>query len=206
MEILELKAQKRDSTGKGAARALRRSGMIPAVVYGFNHAAESLAVNARELENVLKSIKTGKKMFNLVIQNGTSSTNLVMVKGIQKHPLSNKFLHADFYAVSMDRKIRVRVPVTTKGKCLGVELGGSLQIIRRELEVLCLPAVIPERIEIDVTKFNVGHVVHVKDIQIEGDVEIPAEVNFTVLTVLGKASEVVKTEEEEPAEEEEAEA
>ena len=108
----------------------------------------------------------------------------------------------------MDRKIRVRVPVTTRGKSNGVEMGGMLQIIRRELEVLCLPDDIPEVIEIDITELDMGESVHVEDIPLEGDVEIPHEVNFTVLTILSgrKVEEVVDEEGEEAVEEETAEA
>jgi large subunit ribosomal protein L25 len=89
----------------------------------------------------------------------------------------------------MDQKIKVMVPVVTTGKCVGVELGGMLQIIRRELEVFCLPDQIPENITIDITDLDIGDSFHVEDLQLEGDVEIPADVNFTILTVLSPKAE-----------------
>jgi large subunit ribosomal protein L25 len=113
-------------------------------------------------------------------------------------------LHIDFYEIDMARKISVKVPVTTTGKSVGVERGGLLQIIRRELEVYCLPGNIPEMITIDITDLEIGASVHVQDIEPEGDVEIPTEVNFTVLTVI--SPKVEEKEEEEELEEGEGEA
>jgi large subunit ribosomal protein L25 len=98
----------------------------------------------------------------------------------------------------MDRKIRVRIPIVAIGNSEGVELGGVLNIVRRELEVLCLPMAIPESIELDVTELGIGDSIHVEDITLDGDVEIPADTNFTVLTI-----NTPKVEEEEVEEEEE---
>ena len=102
----------------------------------------------------------------------------------------------------MDRKVLVKVPVIVTGKSAGVEAGGMLQIIRRELEVLCYPNQIPESIEIDVTELELGDAIHVEEVSLKGDIEIPHDVNFTILTVLGRmADEVVGEEEEEEGEE-----
>ena len=122
-----------------------------------------------------------------------------MIKDLQIHPTTHEFIHIDFYEIDMKRKINVHIPVVTKGLSKGVELGGILQIIRRELEVLCLPTNIPENIEIDVTDLDMGDSVHVLDIPVEEDIEIPADVNFTVLTVLAPKVEVEEEEEEEEA-------
>jgi large subunit ribosomal protein L25 len=104
-------------------------------------------------------------------------------------------LHIDFYEVAMDRKIRINVPVVPIGKAKGVELGGILQVIRRELEVLCLPTNIPASFEVDITELDVGDSVHVEDIPHGEDVEIPADVNFTVITVVSpKVEEEVEEE------------
>ena len=125
-----------------------------------------------------------------------------MIKEVQQHPISRKIFHIDFYEVDMKKKIRIPVPVVTKGECKGVELGGMLQIIRRELDVLCFPDQIPQSIEIDITDLEVGESVHVDEIHLEGDVELPGEVNFTVLTIVAP---VVEEEPEEEGEEEEGE-
>jgi large subunit ribosomal protein L25 len=125
-----------------------------------------------------------------------------MVKELQTHPVSRDFLHVDFYEIAMDRKIRVKVPIVTTGMAKGVELGGVLQIIRREIEVLCLPFEVPESFEIDVADLDIGDSIHVRDISQEGEIEFLEDENFTVVTLLIPKIE----EEEEPAEEEEEEA
>jgi large subunit ribosomal protein L25 len=97
----------------------------------------------------------------------------------------------------MDRKIKVKVPVVTRGIAKGIDFGGMLQVIQREIEVLCLPVGIPKTIEIDITELNIGDSIHVRDIVLPEGVEIPADVNYTVITVLA-----TKVEEEKVAEEE----
>ena len=125
-----------------------------------------------------------------------------MLKELQDDPVTGRFIHADFYQIDETHKVRVRVPVVIVGKSKGVELGGMLQIIRRELEVLCLPERIPQKIEIDISDLGVGEAVHVADIETGPGVEIPHDVNFTVVTVLSTR----KTEDATGAEEEGAEA
>ena len=204
MEILELKAEKRSTTGKGAARSLRRSGKVPAVLYGADAKSMCLSVKAAEIEMLLKNAKSRQQLIN--VDFGEGAPKPTMIKEMQRNPLKGDFLHLDFYEVAMDRKIRAYVPIIVKGKCVGVEMGGLLQIIRRELEVLCYPSEIPESIVLDITDLDVGDSIHVEDIQLEGDIEIPADVNFTVITVLAPKKEAVEVseEEEEGAEEEAA--
>ncbi|MBU2622226.1 MAG: 50S ribosomal protein L25, partial [Proteobacteria bacterium] len=118
------------------------------------------------------------------------------------HPVSRKYLHIDFYEIAMDRKIKVKVPVVTRGIAKGIDLGGMLQVVRRDIDVLCLPVGIPKAIEIDITELDIGDSIHVRDILLPEGVEIPADVNYTVVTVLvTKAEEKVAEEEGEVAEE-----
>lgn len=201
MELIELKANIRTTVGNGPARALRRQGQIPAVLYGPGTETVSLAVTVKELETLLKKGKSGQVVLNLVIQNGETSTRPVMIKELQVHPLSRSFLHVDFYEISMDRKINVKVQVVTKGKAKGVEGGGILQIIRRELEILCLPFEIPEVIEIDISDLDIGDAIHVGDISLEGNVEFIDDAHFTVVTILSPRVEEEVVEEEEELEE-----
>ena len=205
MEQIELKARVRTSVGNGPARVLRREGKIPAVLYGPKTEPILLSVDVKDIEHVLKQGGVGQVLLNLVIQNGKSVEKPAMIKELQAHPVSGKFLHIDFYEIDMSRKIRVGVPVVTVGQCKGIESGGMLQIVRRELEVLCLPTQIPESIEVNVADLDIGDSVHVEEIHLEGDVEIPADVNFTVVTVLSPKVEAEPEEEEEELEEEVAE-
>ena len=129
-----------------------------------------------------------------------------MIKELQTTPVSRDYLHIDFYEVAMDRKIRVNVPVIPLGNAKGVEEGGILQVVRRDLEVLCLPTNIPEAFEIDISDLEIGDSIHVEDIPHDEDVEIPTEVNFTVITVSSpKIEEVEEPEELEEGEEVEGE-
>ncbi len=202
MKFIDLNASKRTEKGNGPARQLRRQGMVPAVIYGPGKTPEMLTVNFRELEKILKNSRTTQVLLNINISNGGGTeTRSAMLKELQSDPVSREILHVDFYEIDMDRKIRMLVPVVPTGKAAGVEMGGMIQIIRRELEVLCLPSEIPESIEVDVTPLEIGGSIHVKEISLEGEVEIPAEVDFTVVTCLGKSKE----EEEEVDEVEEGE-
>jgi large subunit ribosomal protein L25 len=193
---IELTAETRKTKGNSPARALRRAGRVPAILYGRDTDSVMLSIGANDMETVMKEGSVGQSIFNLAIDGG-KNTRAAMIKELQTDPLSQNLLHIDFYEVSMDRKLKVNVPVTTTGKSVGVELGGMLQIIRRELEVFCLPNAIPQEITIDITDLDIGNSVHVEDITLEGDVEIPHDVNFTVLTVLSpKAAEAEEVEEE----------
>ncbi|MBW2248606.1 MAG: 50S ribosomal protein L25/general stress protein Ctc [Deltaproteobacteria bacterium] len=202
MELIELKTNIRTTTGNGPARRLRQKGQIPAVLYGPGTESVLLSVNITDIEMVLKKGRIGQALLNLVIpNNGETSTKTAMVKELQHHPVSRDFLHIDFYEVAMDRKIMVNIPVTTIGKAKGVETGGILQIIRRELEVQCFPLDVPESIEIDITDLDVGDSIRLGDIARQSKIEFLDDENFTVVTVVIPKIE----EEEEVIEEEEAE-
>ena len=204
MELIELKANIRNSVGKGQARALRRAEKIPAVLYGPETEPVLLSVEIINLEKALKKSTASQALLNLTILNDKNTSRPAMIKELQTHPVSRNYLHIDFYEISMDRKIRVKVPVVVKGKSRGVEEGGILQIIRRKLEILCLPTEIPETIEIDITDLDIGDSIHVKEIPVEGDIEIPADVNFTVITIVSPKAEVEEISEEGEEEAEEA--
>ncbi|MBU1713479.1 MAG: 50S ribosomal protein L25/general stress protein Ctc [Proteobacteria bacterium] len=207
MESIQLKAKVRKSVGNSPARVLRRGGEVPAVIYGPGKESVLLSVSVKDLENILKKTNVGQAILSLEIQNGDVSTRTAMIKELQIHPVSRKYLHVDFYEIAMDRKIRVKVPVVTQGIAKGIDFGGMLQVISREIEVLCLPLGIPKSIEIDITELDVGDAVHVRDIVLPEGVEIAADVNYTVVTILAtKAEEKVSEEEVEeeaaPAKEE----
>jgi large subunit ribosomal protein L25 len=199
LDKIELKAHIRTTTGNGPARALRREGMIPAVLYGPKIEPVKLSINTKELEHILKAENIGQALFNLSIGDDETVTKTAMIRELQTKPVSGEFIHADFYEVAMDRKIIVNVPVVAIGQSKGVELGGILQIIRRELEVLCYPGEIPESIEIDITDLDIGDSLHVEEIPLKEGVEVPADVNFTVLTI--SSPKVEEEEEEEEGEE-----
>ncbi len=196
MEILELTATMRTSAGNSPSRALRREGNIPAVLYGPGSESVLLSISSLDLEHALKKSAVSQIIFNLAVQNTQTGSRTAMIKEMQIHPMSRKFLHVDFYEISKDRKITVNVPVVVKGKAKGIEEGGMLQIIEREIEVLCLPFEVPESIQIDITELGIGDSIHVKDLKVAENVEIPADNNYTILTILS-----TKSDEKAPAEE-----
>jgi large subunit ribosomal protein L25 len=202
LEKIKLTANVRTDTGNGPARVLRRDGKIPAVLYGPDTKPILLSIQIHDFELLLKDYNVSQMVLDLDVKNGKTIKKSVMVKELQTHPVSHTLLHIDFYEISMTRKIKVNVPIVTTGKSAGEELGGVVQIIRRELEVLCLPGEIPESITVDISELEIGDSLHVEDITLGGDIEISAEVNFTVLTV---TSPKVEVEEEEEIEEEEGE-
>jgi large subunit ribosomal protein L25 len=185
LELIELKTNNRTTIGNGPARRLREKGLIPAVLYGPGTESVLLSVTIRDIDMILKKGRIGQALLNLVIpNNGETSTRTVMVKELQLHPVSRNFLHIDFYEVAMDRKIMVNIPVTTTGKAKGVENGGILQIVRRELEVQCFPLDVPESIEIDITDLDIGDSIHVGDISRQGEIEFLDDEHVTVVTVV----------------------
>ena len=182
-------------TGNNPARSLRREGRIPAVLYGPKTKPILLSVDSKEFEQVVKKSTIGSVLLNLMIQNGNTESRPAMVKELQTHPVTQRFLHVDFYEVDMQRKIKVMVPVVVRGKAKGVEEGGLLQIAHREIEVLCLPTEIPESFEVDVSDLDIGDAIHLEDIQAVGNIEIVAEANVTVVSVLAPKVEVEAVEE-----------
>ena len=197
MEKINLKTKVRTTVGNGPARELRRQGSIPAVLYGSNTESMLLSVSTKALELATKSANIGQLLLNLTIEGDESVAKTAMIKELQVHPLSGNPIHVDFYEVDMKRKINVNIPIVTTGMSKGVEQGGMLQLVRRELEVLCLPNEIPEFIEVDVSDLDIGDSLHVEEIELGENIEMPADVNFTVITVLAPALE----EEEEETEE-----
>ncbi|MBL0731854.1 MAG: 50S ribosomal protein L25 [Desulfosarcina sp.] len=201
MDFIELKANIRKTSGSGVARKLRAAGKVPAVLYGQSIDPTLLSLDVHDFELSLKKSKQGFSLYNLSVLNGDTITRSVMIKELQTDPVTRNLLHVDFYEIAMDRKIKVNIPVVPTGKSKGVELGGILQVIRRELEIFCLPNEIPDCIEIDITDLDIGNSVHVEDISLAGNIEIPADVNFTVITVIGAQAEEEIEEEAEEGEE-----
>ncbi len=185
----QLAVTSRDSAGKGVSRALRRQGLVPGVVYGKGVEACNVAVDPKALS---QAIATDAGWNTLITLQGEGSFDgkVVILKDVQVDQLRRNPIHYDFQAVDLSKKVHVMVPVHTIGKSKGEKLGGALQIIRHELEVVCLPTAIPTSIDIDVTELGIGGVVHINDIKFPTGVEAaPHEANFTVVTVVGHKAE-----------------
>ncbi|HHP7234564.1 MAG TPA: 50S ribosomal protein L25 [Desulfobacterales bacterium] len=191
-----MQATLRNTTGNGPARQLRRSGKTPGVLYGRETAPVSLAVDTHDFEQIINKYNINQVLIKLDVTDGGFPQSSVMIKELQVHPLTRYPLHVDFYVIDMKRKITVSIPVVTTGKAAGVEEGGILQVVRRDLDVNCLPGMIPEHIKIDISHLQIGDAVHIGEIELEGDVEFLDDESLTVVTVLSPQVE------EEPEEEE----
>ncbi len=163
---LELEAVLRQKTGKGGARSVRREAMVPGILYGPKTPAKTLSVSAHSLEKFLRDSHGESRLLNLKI--GEGEVKQVLIREIQTHPYRRRFLHIDFYEVPLDQPITVEVTIEIVGDSVGVQKGGELNLIQRSLTVRCLPNQIPEKIKIDVTKLDLGDVLHVEDLVTEG--------------------------------------
>jgi large subunit ribosomal protein L25 len=159
-----LEATTRDTFGKNEARRTRREGRVPAVLYGgANREATPIAVEPKALLRILHSDSGANTLISLKVA-GVGDTK-VLVRDYQIDPVTHVVLHADFYRVAMDKMLQVTVPIVVKGEPKGVKIqGGILEFVRREIEIECLPADIPENVEVDVSELMVHDGIRVRDI------------------------------------------
>lgn len=164
MEV-ELTAQLREKTGRGAIRKLRRNDKVPAVLYGPKTETLSLTVETRHLEKLIRDMGEESKLLRLIINDGKDEqVRQVLFREIQVHPVRRRFLHVDFYEVPLDQAMEFDVPIELLGEPLGVKKGGMLDVFRRTLTVRCLPGAIPDKITIDAASLDIGDSVYVSDL------------------------------------------
>jgi len=163
-----LQAEKRDTRGKNEARRLRVRGRIPAVVYGADKGtATEIAVDPKILSRILHSESGVNTLIGLQLDGGAATR--VLVKEYQVDPIHHKLLHADFYAVAMDKMLTLTVPVILHGEARGVkQQGGVVDFVNREIEIEVLPGDIPEHIDIDISELMLNQGVRVRDVHTEG--------------------------------------
>ncbi len=159
-----LEAQTRDAFGKNEARRTRREGKVPGVVYGGDgKTATAIAVAPKALLKILHSESGQNTLISLKLD-GAGDTR-VLVKDFQVDPVTHHLLHADFYRVAMDRLLQVTIPIIVHGEPKGVkQQGGILEFIRREIVIECLPADIPEHVDVDVSELMLHQGVRVRDV------------------------------------------
>ncbi|OAG27826.1 50S ribosomal protein L25/general stress protein Ctc [Thermodesulfatator autotrophicus] len=201
MKTIELTAMVRPKTGKEIARKLRAQGLVPGIIYGPETEPVPLAVKLNELKRYLYRYRDEQLIFNLTLENnGSTIKKIALVKELQYHPVTDEILHVDFYEISMEREVEVEVPIELVGKAKGVEAGGHLQQLLQTMTVACLPGLIPDKIEVDVSELDLGDVIHVKDLTPPEGVRYLDSPDEPVVTVLAPEEE----KEAEAAPEEEA--
>ncbi|MDI3548664.1 MAG: large subunit ribosomal protein [Halanaerobiales bacterium] len=197
MKRYNLQAEVREETGKGVARKLRRAGLLPGVVYGKTRKSQPLIVDPIQLQNKM----SGNVIFDLTIVDDDKETKeTVMIKEIQRDPIKGDLLHIDFQHISMDEKISVSIPLSLKGDAPGVKEGGVLQQLLREVEIECLPADIPEELELDISDLHIGDSLMVSDLDVPEEIEIKTPLDEVIVTVVAP-TELVEEEIEEEEEE-----
>lgn len=193
-----LKAETRARAGKGAARSLRRQGLVPAIVYGRAFDPRPVAVKSTELERLLTSISWENTLIDLQIDSGAPAKALI--REVQFHPFRPEVLHVDFMQIRAGEKVEVEVPVRVVGAAPGVKAGGVLELALHSIRLRCDPARIPEAVDVDVSVLEIGDSLHVSDIRIP-EAEILIEATTTVAVVVPPIVQAVEEAAPAPAEE-----
>lgn len=200
MEKKELKAFLRSEKGKGAAKRLRRRGLLPAIIYGRGN-SHPLTLDPKELKSVLGEEGGMNVLLTLKVDGDNDLNNkMVMLKELQLDPVRHHYLHADLQEVFLDQKVTATVPIHFVGKARGQEEGGIVQPSLRSLEVECFPAQMPDFISVDVTSLGIGDSIHIADLSLPEGVAAAQPSELPVVSVLAPTIEkVVKPVEEEVA-------
>lgn len=202
MAQFTLSARVRDKKGKGVARKIRASEQIPAVFYGPGVEPLMLVLDYPEFQKLLKTTTGENVILDLEIESaGKSGTKKVMLKELQMDPLKDTYLHVDFYEISMDKEITIDIPIRLVNIPAGVEEGGILQHVVREMTISGLPDKLLEDIEVDVSLLNIGDSIHIGDMSLPEGITAHQDEGLTVAVVVAPTVVV----EEEPEEEEEIE-
>ncbi|MCP9223183.1 50S ribosomal protein L25/general stress protein Ctc [Erythrobacter sp. LQ02-29] len=188
-DALTLPAETRDRAGKGASRALRREGRVPAVIYGGKEEPTPIHVEERLL---MRQLGTGHFMNSVVtIETGSGKGVRTIPKDVAFHPVTDRPLHVDFYRLVKGAKIEVNVPVVflNEEASPGLKKGGVLNVVRHELELICDGEDIPAEIEIDVTGKDVGDSIHISEVKLpEGAESAITDRDFTIATLVAPSA------------------
>jgi large subunit ribosomal protein L25 len=197
MEATVLKACVRKESGKGPARRFRKEGVTPAVFYGRGEESILLSVNAKELRKIIKEKKENIFITLQIEGEDQHLEKLTLLKELQIEPVSRRFYHADFYEIRMDHKLTIDVPLRFAGIPVGVQNGGELQHLKRDLKVSCLPNVLPDFFEVDVSGMDIGNSIRVQDIPVPEGITVldPGDVGVAMVAVVKVSVPQVEAEE-----------
>lgn len=178
-----LSAEKRTESGKGAARQLRASGRIPAIVYGQGGEGLSVSLDAHEADLLFHRISVDNTIVSIEVD-GEKEPISTLIREVQTHPFKAHILHVDFYRIQAGVEVEVEVPVHVEGTPIGVRDGGGvLQLVVHDLAVACIPSKIPDHISIDVSGLDIGDALHVYDIEMPEGVRALVDEERTLVTV-----------------------
>ena len=203
METKDINANLREKVGKGSARFARKNGMIPGVIYGNKEKALPISLSEKDWEILIQKPGIYGQLLNILVNN---EKYFVLPRDIQFHPVSEKTIHVDFLRVTNKSTVNVGIVVEfiNEDKCTGLKLGGVLNVVRSEVELLCPATAIPEKLVVDLEGLNVGDTIHISSIDLpENCTPTITDRDFTVATIASPRGGMDETDEEETVAEEE---
>lgn len=182
-DVLTLAAEARDRAGKGASRAMRREGRVPAVIYGNKETAVSIHVEEKRLAKLLS---TGHFMNSVVEIEIDGKSYHTLPRDVQFHPVNDRPIHVDFLRVTDETLIAVNVPVRFENEAAspGLKRGGVLNVVRHEVELRCPAGAVPHDVVVDVSGFDVGDSIHVSVVKLPAGVKTVIDRDFTIATIV----------------------
>ena len=197
MKTIDIKADARSQVGKGSARAARRVGLVPAVIYGNKKPPIPITLNANKWRQLMHKPGIFSQLMNIEVNN---EKHFVLPRDIQQHPVSEEAEHVDFLRVTENATVAVGINVEflNEDKCTGLKLGGVLNVVRSQVELNCPAISIPEKITVDLEGLNVGHTIHISAIELpDGCTPTITDRDFTVATIAAPRGGLGDSEEEE---------
>lgn len=204
MKAVKLNARMRNESGKGVARRLREKGFVPAIFYGYEVEPTMIQIDSSELIKILEKDKGGSVFVKLEIEpdEGKKVERLSIIKDLQIDTLKRKLMHADFYEIGMKRNLTIDLPIILQGQPVGIDEGGELQQLKREVKISGLPSALPEAIEVDISHLGIGDSIRIKELTFQDDIEVLdaedtviANVTTTRVSTLAEEIEEAKIEE-----------
>jgi large subunit ribosomal protein L25 len=188
MAEIVLNVEVREQTGTGAARAVRRAGMVPGVLYGGDRDPVAIAVRTNEFR---KALYTGKLLGHLVTLKHGKETQPVIAKDVQMHPVTDEPWHFDLYRVDAHQQVKIAVPVHFKNQddSPGLKRGGTLNIVRHDVELMAPADQIPEEVLVDLTGLDIGATIRISDVTLPAGIEPAMDRDFVVATVAGSSAQ-----------------
>jgi large subunit ribosomal protein L25 len=186
-DVLTLSAETRERAGKGASRAHRREGRVPAVIYGEKQAPISIHVEEKAL---VKMLSSGHFMNSVIMIDAGGAPTRTLPKDVQFHPVTDRPLHVDFLRIGEHAAVHVNVPVhfTDEEESPGIKRGGVLNIVVHDLELICDAAEIPEEISVSLAGLEVGDTIHISNIKLPRGAQAAASDDLTIATIVAPSA------------------
>jgi large subunit ribosomal protein L25 len=188
LKNISIKAKRREISGRKASRKLARLGYVPGVLYGADKPPANFQVDSRKFDLLLHG-DSSSTLFNFEIE-GVEGSGVTIIKDIQHDPLTGNLIHADLFRISMDKPLNLKVQVHLSGTPIGVKAqGGVLDFVTRAIDISCLPADIPERLDVDVSGIEIGHSIRISDLNLSDKLTLHMDPNTPIMTVVAPAAE-----------------